>query len=107
VTPVTAIRASLAKARWALWAAIGLAAVVGLWAVRNLFSGKPHAGPSFLPPVPPKLQAKVDKVEEEALKAKVEAAVRAEESKKVLEEIAAIPDGAERRKRLAEKLRNR
>ena len=46
----------------------------------------------------------MEKAEEGALIARVEARVKAEEATKELEEIAAVDDGAERRKRLAEML---
>ena len=101
------MQAFLKKTKWVAWAVVGFVAVVVIWTLRGLFNGPRHAGPTVLPPVPEKLREKVDKAEEEALKAKVEATVKAEEAKEELAEIATISDGAERRKRLAERLRKR
>jgi len=57
-----------------------------------------------LPEVSERLKAKVEKVEEDALIARVRARVEAEKAEKRLEEIAKVDDGIERRKRLAEYL---
>ncbi len=91
--------------KWLLWTVLAFGVAVVTWLLRSLFSGHTPEGPTKLPTIPAKLQAKVDKAEEEALKARVEATVTAVEDKKELEEIAKIPDGKERRKRLADKLR--
>lgn len=104
---MTRIRALWKRTAWVLWVILAFTFAVLVWVVRGLFNGPKHAGPSRLPPVPEKLQAKVDQAEEEALKARVEATAKAEEDKRDLEEIGKISDGAERRKRLAEKLRSR
>lgn len=93
------------RMKWLLLAILALGVVVVTWVLRSLFGGPKAEGPSRLPPVPPKLQEKVDKAEEEALKARVEAKVTAETDKKELEEIGKIADGKERRKRLADKLK--
>lgn len=58
-----------------------------------------------LPDVGEKLKEAVRQAEEEALVARVEARVEAETQKEELAEIAAVEDGAERRRRLAEMLR--
>lgn len=102
---MTKLKAVWKRASWLLWAFVALTFAVVVWTLRGLFNGPKHAGPTRLPPVPEKLRAKVDKAEEEALKAKVEATVKAEEAKHELEEIGKITDGAERRKRLAERLK--
>ena len=54
-----------------------------------------------LPKVPKALRDKVEKAEEEALIARVEARVEATKEVEKLEEVSKIKDGAERRKRLA------
>lgn len=90
-------------AKWLAWAGLGVVAVVILFIVRGLFSGPKTPG-KRLPEVPNALKEKVEKAEEGALIARVEARVKAEEATKELEEIAAVDDGAERRKRLAEML---
>lgn len=102
---MNSIFAFLKRTQWAVWAFLAFVASLALLAVRSLFAGPRHVGPSVLPPAPAKLQAKVDKVEEEALKAKVTATVEATQAKKQLDEIALVSDGAERRKRLAAQLR--
>jgi len=99
------LAAMFKKVRWLSWAILGFAVVVVLWVVRGLFAGR-KPGAVGLPEVPDKLKAKVQKAEEEALVARVEATVEAEQSKKVLDDVAAIEDGAERRRRLAEFIRN-
>jgi hypothetical protein len=98
---------SFAKsAKYALWAFLAVVFGVVILLVRSFFSGERKEGTGRLPEVPQKLKAKVEKVEEEALIARVEARVEAEQAEKHLEEVAAIDDGAERRARLAETLRN-
>jgi hypothetical protein len=104
---MTKLKAVWKQASWVLWALVALTFAVVVWTLRGLFHGPANVGPTRLPLVPEKLQAKVDKAEEEALKAKVEATVKAEEAKHALEEIGKIPDGAERRRRLAERLKPR
>lgn len=74
-----------------------------LW-VLNMLMSFPK-GPTSLPEVPDALKKKVQEAEEAALVARVEARVEAEKAKEILDEAAAISDGAERRKRLADALR--
>jgi len=105
---MTALKVWWAKSRWAVWAIIGLIAVIMLAVLKSLFfGGKPKVGEADagLPPVPKALQAKVDKAEEDGLKARVEAVAVAGEQKKQLDEVMKIDDGAERRKRLAAMLK--
>lgn len=98
--------ASLAKsAKYVLW--VVLAAVLGVVVLlgRSFLMRGRKEGTGRLPEVPEKLKAKVAKVEEEALIARVEARVTAEKDQEALEEVAKIEDGAERRERLAAMLR--
>lgn len=88
------------------WIVLALVVGAGILVARSLFFGPRKEGPGRLPEVPKKLQEKVAKVEEEALVAKVEARVEAQKANEVLEEVAAIDDGAERRKRLAAVLKD-
>jgi hypothetical protein len=92
--------------KWLAYAVLAVSFGVLLLILRNLFFGPKPKGPERLPDVPPKLREKVEKAEEAALRAKVEANVTAEAEKKAVEEILKIDDGKERRRRLAEKLRN-
>lgn len=96
------IKEWFAKSRWALWALLGVVVVVLLVVLRNFLDPKGAEKNPGLPPVPKALQDKIDLAIEDGLKARVTATVRAEEEKKHVDEVMAIPDGAERRKRLAE-----
>jgi hypothetical protein len=98
------IKAALKLTKYAALAVLGFAVLIGLWLLRTLFTADPSA-PAKLPEVPKKLKEKVEKAEEEALIARVEARVEATQSKELLDEAAAIEDGEERRKRLADMLR--
>lgn len=100
------LKAWWAKSRWVVWVVIGVIAAIMLLVLRSLFSVKPKGGGGQfeLPPVPKVLQDKVNKAEEDGLRARVEATVKADEQKKQLAEVLKIDDGAERRKRLAEML---
>jgi len=105
---MTALKVWWAKSRWAVWAVIGLIAVVMLAVLRSLFfGGKPKVGDADagLPPVPKALQAKVDKAEEDGLVARAVAKAKAEDEKKKLEDIMKIDDGAARRKALSDSLK--
>jgi hypothetical protein len=96
----------LKSAKWIALVVLAVGAGVLLLVLRKMFWGPKPEGPTRLPDVPPALQKKVEKAQEEAIKAKVEAKITAEIDKKEVEEILQIDDGAERRKRLAEKLKN-
>lgn len=96
----------LKSAKWVAYAMIAVVVGVLLLVLRNLFAGPRPDRPGRLPDVPEKLKEKVDKVQEEALKAKIEAKVQAEDDKKEIEEILQVQDGRERRAKLAEKLAN-
>jgi len=96
----------LKSAKWILYVVLAVGTGILLLVLRKLFFGPKPDVPSKLPDVPPALQRKVDQAQEEALKAKVEAKVTAEDDKKQLDEITKIDDGVERRKRLAQMLQN-
>lgn len=90
--------------KWFALGALAIGAAVLTLLLRGVFVPKRGAGRPSLPPLPEGLKEKVQKAEEEALVARVEARVKAEHEVKELEEVAKIDDGAERRKRLAEML---
>lgn len=92
------------SSKWIALVVIAVAVVVVLWLARTLFTRDPHA-PARLPEVPDALKKKVQKAEEDALIARVKANAEAEAAKKILDDAATIDDGEERRKRLAEALR--
>lgn len=96
----------LKQTKWVLYVILAVGTGILLLVLRKMFFGPKPDVPTRLPDVPPALQRKVDQVQEEALKAKVEAKVTAEDDKKQLDEITKIDDGAERRKRLAQMLQN-
>jgi hypothetical protein len=96
----------LKSAKWVLYVVLAVGTGILFLVLRKMFFGPKPEGPTRLPDVPPALQRKVDQVQEEALKAKVEAKVTAEDDKKKLDEITKIDDGAERRKQLAQMLQN-
>lgn len=100
------LKAWWAKSRWAVWALIGIIFAIMVLVLRSLFQvkGKGDSGKFELPPVPKVIQEKVNKAEEDGLRARVEATAKADEQKKQLAEVLKIDDGAERRKRLAEML---
>jgi hypothetical protein len=93
------------SSKWVAWVVIAVAVVVVLWLARTLFTRNPYA-PTKLPEVPDALKKKVQKAEEDALIARVKANAEADAAKKILDTAAEIDDGEERRKRLAEALRN-
>lgn len=95
----------LKSTKWVLYSVLAVGAGILLLALRHLFYGDKPTGPGRLPDVPEALRKKVEQAQEEAIKAKVEAKMVAETDKKQVEEILKIDDGAERRKRLADKLR--
>lgn len=93
------------KVKWLSWAILGLVVLVVMWFFRTLFTANPE-GPARLPEVPKKLKEKVAKAEEDSLAAKVKAKAEADKAKEILDRTAKIDDDAERRKALADALRN-
>jgi len=91
------------SAKWVFWLILISALSVLFSLIRSFFS-RSHVPRKNLPDVSERLKAKVEKVEEDALIARVRARVEAEKAEKRLEEIAKVDDGIERRKRLAEYL---
>ncbi len=96
---MTKLKEWWAKSRWAVWALLGFVVVMLLAMARAFLGKKVIPG---LPEIPKVLQDKVDKAEEDGLRARVEATTHADDEKKHLDEVLKINDGAERRKRLAE-----
>lgn len=100
------------KTWWWVFLLVGVGCVLLLGLIFGFFFGKKRTvkgtateGTGWLPPVPPALQEKVDKAEEAALTARVEATVKAEAQIKQLEEVKKEPDGKVRRQRLAAMLK--
>jgi len=92
--------------QWAVWAVLTLAFTAVLVIFRGVFVRSSDAEKRIaLPPVPPQLRKQVEKAEEAALVAKATAAVKSNEHRQQLAEIAAVDDGRERRKQLASFLR--
>ena len=104
---LTALKAWWARSRWAVWAIIGVLAVVMLAVLKSLLNVKHNPADGHEPllsPVPKAIQDRVDQAQEDNLRARVEAKVKADDQKKALDDVLKIDDGAERRKRLAEML---
>jgi len=105
---MTAFKAWWAKSRWALWVVIGFITSIVLTVLWSLFfSGRPKIVTAGVEtsPVVRAIQARVDRAEEDGLRARVEATAVAGERKKRLDEVMLLTDGVERRKRLAAMLR--
>lgn len=99
------LKAWWAKSRWAVWVVIGVIGAIMVLVLRSILSGKKGGGAKFeLPPIPQVIQDRVNAAEEDGLRARVAASVKAEGQKEQLAEVLKIDDGAERRKRLAEML---
>jgi hypothetical protein len=93
--------------RWGVWAALSMLATALLVIFRGLvIRPKGDEKRVVLPEVPPTLKKKVEKVEEAALVSKVKAAAKSETQRETLNEIAKVPDGSERRKQLANLLKD-
>lgn len=88
--------------KWIFYLILATGVACLVWMVRKAFR-KPPPAPSEPPSA---LETKVVQVEVEALQARVEAKVTADEDKKKVVEILKVDDGAERRKQLAEMLNN-
>jgi hypothetical protein len=89
------------RTKYIIWAVLAVVIGVVVLVVRGFFGGGRKEGTGRLPEVPEKLKAKVAKVEEDALVARVEARVGAEKAKEELDRAGTMDDGAERRKYLA------
>lgn len=101
---VTTLTVWLRTVKWWAWAAVGALLSVGAWILTRLFLA-PHEVEAR-PPAEAvvRAQANTAAAEEAALAARVEARTEAEAHRTTLTQIAAIPDGAERRRRLADML---
>lgn len=105
----------VARFRWVAWIVLAAVIAIGVLLIRRLFAGTNDRQKFQMPAVPPEVQRQVEKAEERALVARVEAHTLAEAKKQELVEIVKIPDGPmpdgqdggkERRKRLAALLQN-
>ena len=92
----------LHRIRYYLWGALALA---GMALAFVIAFRRDEEGKFVIPDPPTKLKEKVDRAEEDALRAKVAAKAKADEQRAQLDQVGQIEDGAERRKRLAEMLR--
>lgn len=97
-----------AKSKWFFLAAAGVCLMIFGVILRGLFHSPKDtpSGTGRLPEVPRPLQEKVRKAEEAAMIAKAESKLTAEVKINELNEIKKIDDGAERRKKLAELLKD-
>jgi hypothetical protein len=97
--------AFLKSMKWVAWIILALGVGILFWFLRGLFDGPGPTGKgedgSYLPPVPKKVQDKVDKAEEDALTTKAGNKATTDAERGELDVIRKIPDGKERRKRLA------
>lgn len=90
-----------------IWTAVGLVISLGLAALFYFLRvGKTPEPGTLLPKVPDWLLEKKDQAEEDALVTRAQVKARTDEKKSQLEEISNISEGKERRKRLAEFVRN-
>ena len=89
-------------AKWFALGAVAIGAAGLAFLFRGALVGKGRR--VSLPPLDKGIQDAVRKAEEEALVARVEARVKAEQEVEELEEVSKIDDGVERRRRLAEML---
>ena len=89
--------------KWALYALAGAVVAFLTLLLRSLFTNpgdKDHAN-FTLPPAPQVLQDAVAAAEEAALTSRIQASATTDAHVDQLNKIAAIPDGAERRKQMA------
>lgn len=93
------------QAKWVLYLVIAVVVGIGFAMVAPFIAQRKRGTAEGLPLLPEGMQRKLDQVHEEALTAKVTAKVKADMDRVELAEIIAIDDGKERRRRLAEKLR--
>lgn len=102
---LAALEAWWHRSRWVVWVVIGVCAIIMLAVLRSLVLKKPGGDSGgILPPVPKAIQDRVNQAQEDNLRVRVEATVKADDQKKQLADVLKIDDGAERRKRLAEML---
>ena len=102
---MSALKAWWHRSQWVVWVVIGVCAVIMLAVLRSLVLKKPGGDSGgLLPPIPKAIQERVNQAQEDNLRVRVEAKVKADEQKKQLDDVLKMDDGAERRKRLAEML---
>lgn len=95
------LKAQYKRFKYVIWGIGGVLTAILLVVLKGAIVGKPGKRKISMPEVPQALKEKVEKAEEHALVARIEARVEAEKDIEKLEEVAKIDDGAERRKRLA------
>lgn len=93
------------QTKWVLYLVVAVIVGFGFAMVAPFLSGRKRGGGEGLPRLPEAMQRKLDQVHEEALAAKVEAKVKADSDRIELAAIGDIEDGRERRRQLAEKLK--
>jgi hypothetical protein len=100
------MKSLVATSKWLMFVILAVGTGILLLVLRHLFAG-PQPESSFrLPDIPPVLRQKVEQAQEDALRIKLESRIMGERDAEEIERILAVSDGAERRKRLAEKLRS-
>ena len=92
--------------KWVLYLVASVILMILGMVLASLFHTPDPSGTSRLPEVPKPLQQKVEKAEEQALVAKVEAKVKSDTDRARLAEAQAVPEGAARRAALAAVLRS-
>jgi hypothetical protein len=113
---VKSIQAWFARFKWALWVLLAALVSLGVFILRRMFAGTSAKDKERfqMPEVPPTVLKQVEKAEEQATIARIQAQTQAEDKHAELQQITQIPDGptptggdggAERRKRLATLLR--
>jgi hypothetical protein len=83
---------------------LGVVVAILTLVLRSILSGKVRLESGGLPPIPKALQEKVARAEEDNLRERILAKSKADGDRKDIDDIMKIDDGAERRKRFAEKL---
>lgn len=90
------------KTKWVVILVLGVVLTLLAWVVYALFHTPQPGGPTRLPEVPKPLQAATDRAWEQASVKKAEVKAKTDVQVQTLTTITKIPEGVERRKRLAE-----
>ena len=105
------LKALFERFRWVGWVVLAAVIAIATLVIRRMFAGPSEADRQrfTMPAVPTAVQQRVERAEERATVARIEASAQATAQRQQLEQIAKIPDGpdagANRRKQLADLLR--
>lgn len=104
---IAKLSALWARFKWVAWIVFAAVVAVLVLVLRRLFSSPSDKDRAryTMPAVPSAVQQRVEHAEEQAQVARVQASVHAEAKKEELQQIQQIPNGTERRRRLADMLR--